>query len=137
LQDIYKPYKKIKKLKLLIIPAVIIGLLIIVGLFSAIYIKKTVESPNSTESTKKSFSVKSGQSLDEIAKNLETAKLIKSDFVFSLYMKASKRAKKIQAGDYQIPANLNMKDVAGIITFGQVNATKITIPEGCSRNRWR
>jgi UPF0755 protein len=89
-----------------------------------------VESPNSTESTKKSFSVKSGQSLDEIAKNLETAKLIKSDFVFSLYMKASKRAKKIQAGDYQIPANLNMKDVAGIITFGQVNATKITIPEG-------
>jgi UPF0755 protein len=129
LRDIYKPYKKIKKIKWLA-PVAVGVVIIIFGLISAAYVKRTVENPNSTDATKKGFSVKQGQSLDEVAKNLEAAKLIKSDFVFSLYMKASKRAKKIQAGDYQIPGNLNMKDVAGIITFGQVSATRITIPEG-------
>lgn len=123
------PGIKKRRLQLGILTAAL-GMLFFSGLATAAYIKKTVETPNNGSSEQVSFSVKNGESLDQVSANLEKSKLVKSDFIFSLYMKASKRSGRIQAGEYQIAGNLNMKDVAGIITAGQVISTRVTIPEG-------
>lgn len=134
MQDIHKNNLKFKYVKSKfwkrVLPVVGIGALIIFGISYGLYVKKTIESANNGSGEKVNFTVKAGESLDQISKNLEDAKIIKSDFIFSLYIKASKRSGSIQAGEYQIAGNLNMKEVAGIITAGQVFSNRITIPEG-------
>lgn len=100
---------------------------LIIGLF---WVNSVIASPNSNSEEKKLVKIEEGQGTQEIAKNLEGAGVIKSDFIFVLYLKYQKMAAGIQAGEYEIPQNLTMIQLAEMITKGKTASTKITIPEG-------
>lgn len=119
-----------RKKKAILIASVFIGLIAISALIFGLWVKNTLYSPNSGSSEKKQFVVESGQSLDEISSNLQKEGIIKSRFVFALYLKYKGKAGSIQAGDYQIAGNLNIVDVCGILTYGNITSGRITIPEG-------
>lgn len=102
-------------------------LILILGLF---WVKITIASPNSAIAEKKLVKIEEGQGTQEIAGKLSEAGVLKNSFVFVLYLKYQKMAANIQAGEYEIPQNLTMIQLAGMITAGKTASTKITIPEG-------
>lgn len=67
------------------------------------------------------FSVQSGNSLSRVARNLESQGLIKSHTVFKYYCDFAGLGQKIQAGDYLIQKNMNMFEIASLLTTGDGN----------------
>ena len=78
--------------------------------------------------SEKEFSVKSGQSTQEIAENLEQEGFITSATVFSWYAKA--RAELIQVGVYKLSSSKNMKEILATLVQGKGAEYLVTIPEG-------
>lgn len=99
------------------------------SIFAAMY-SNAVNTPNKGSSAQQVFVISSGQGLEKIANNLHDQKLVSNVFVFELYMKAAGLSGKVQAGEYKIAGNLNMKNLAQLITLGKITTNKITIPEG-------
>jgi len=128
LENNYLNTKK-KKTGLYITTGILVTLLVIC-ISLGFWVKITIESPNSSNTEKKPITITSGQGLEEIANNLKDASLIKNTFVFGLYLKYKGMAGKVMAGEYQIPQNLTMIELAGLITEGKIVTNKITIPEG-------
>ena len=87
---------------------------------------------NSSDETVVAFTVESGQSVEEIAKNLESEGLIRSAALFQLYASLSNLSSKLQAGEYQVPQNLNVKEVAELLQHGTFEE-KLTFIEGWRR----
>lgn len=105
-------------------------ILVLILFFAITYIQFIIKSPNSDNGDKIDFIIVSGQGLETISRNLEEEKLIKNSFIFALYLKYEGKSGSILAGEYEIPRNLNMVDVANIITKGNIVSQKITFPEG-------
>ena len=80
----------------------------------------------------KTIEIQNGETLSQIAKNLEEQNLIKSSFWFETYVWLSRIQSKLQAGKYSISPNSNIVQIAGIISQGKVteNDIWVTIPEG-------
>lgn len=74
------------------------------------------------------FIVRSGQSTNQIAQNLQSQGLIKSALIFSVYVKF--KAELIQVGVYKISATQSMKEILAILASGKTSEDLITIPEG-------
>lgn len=121
--------KKSRKRPLFIFLGFVLTLIIflIAGIF---WINIMIKSPNSRVADKNLVKIEEGQGTQEIAVKLSEAGVLKNSFVFVLYLKYEKLASNIQAGEYEIPQNLNMIQLAEMITAGKTASTKITIPEG-------
>lgn len=76
--------------------------------------------------------VGSGQSLSTIADMLQTHGLVRSAIIFRVYVQALGRERDLKAGDYTIPANSTLLDIASQISGGRGSSTDIAvfIPEG-------
>lgn len=74
--------------------------------------------------------VKSGESLKDIALDLEKKQLVNKAIYFILYSKIKKIYPKVKAGEYLIEGDVSLVDVADILTGGKVYLRKITFPEG-------
>jgi UPF0755 protein len=94
------------------------------------YVQLVITSPNSDNPETTEFIIKSGQGLETISKNLEEAELINNNFIFALYLKYEGQSGNILAGEYEIARNLNMVEVANIITKGNIVSQRVTFPEG-------
>ena len=70
----------------------------------------------STES--KDIVVAKGQSLSQIADQLQKEKLIKSSLVFQLYVKQQGLAKKLQAGLFKISPSMDAAEIVKVLTSG-------------------
>jgi UPF0755 protein len=116
--------------KAFLIPLAVILVGIIFACAFVFYAKNVIKTPNSKDGAKKIFTVSAGQGAGEVAENLKKEKLIKSPFIFILYLNYKGLGDQVQAGEYEIASNLNMIDVASIITTGKIVTSKITIPEG-------
>lgn len=109
----------------------IILVFVIVILFSVVsYIQYLATTPNSDSTEAVNFVIESGQGLETISKNLQEDGLIKNHFVFGLYLKYQGKAGSVLAGEYEITKDLNMIEVANIITKGNIISQKVTFPEG-------
>lgn len=122
--------KRKKRSKKMIIFGSVFGVLFLSLFVFISYVQNTVTSSNSDDSATVTFVIESGQGLETISKNLEEARIIKSDFIFGLYLKYEGEASSVLAGEYVIAKNLNMIEVANIITEGNIVSQKITFPEG-------
>jgi UPF0755 protein len=82
--------------------------------------------------TEKNFLIEKGESLKEIADNLEKERLIRSSFWFSAYVLFKGWAGHLMAGEYSLSPSLTIPEITLKITDGQINSSevKITIPEG-------
>ena len=67
------------------------------------------------------FTVKSGETLNVIADNLEAVDLIRSAFVFQVYMRSQSMAEQIKIGDYQFRRNMTVEQIARQLVEGAKN----------------
>ena len=67
------------------------------------------------------FEISSGDSLNRVATNLETAGLIRSKTVFKYYCDFAGMGQKIQVGTYTLKKSMEMTEIADLLTTGDGN----------------
>lgn len=121
--------KKITKIKILIVIFIMLTLLLIslcVGLFFFNFLQ---EAP-SDDMSLYPFTISSGETASEIGTRLENEGFIKKALFFRFVVKQENLI--LQAGEYNLPKNLPLKDLALELTHGTFD-TRITILEGWRR----
>ena len=90
----------------------------------------TTTSPvNAADTTQRTFTIKPGEGIKEIASNLKSEGLIKDTVAFFLLVKYNKLDEKIQAGDFYLSPAMDAEKVAKALQVGTYD-TRVTIPEG-------
>ena len=67
------------------------------------------------------FEISSGDSLNRVATNLENAGLIRNRSVFKYYCDFAGMSQKIQVGSYTLKKDMNMTEIADLLTTGDGN----------------
>ena len=98
--------------------------------------KKALITPNSDKSETINFQIEEGISVDTILENLINSNLLERNnrFFTKAYLRFSKLGDKIQAGSYQIPQNLNIKELINTLQNGKEQDIWVTIPEGLRKD---
>ncbi|MFP3943666.1 MAG: endolytic transglycosylase MltG [Alphaproteobacteria bacterium] len=113
-----------------------VGVLIaaIIGVFLAYYYWQqayTAPGPVAAEGADHTiFSVERGMPLGAIARSLERRGLISDSFVFTIGVRLSGGAGNMKAGEYAIPSQATMKEIARILRDGDAILHKLTVAEG-------
>ncbi|MEX2028718.1 MAG: endolytic transglycosylase MltG [Candidatus Curtissbacteria bacterium] len=108
--------------------AVIIVILVITPIALLKYYNFLLSAPSQDEQAQ-IFVVTPGQGLNQIAKNLEEAKLIRNTLAFRVLATQMGIVKNIQAGDFRFSPNQSAKEIAQLLTHGALDLW-ITFPEG-------
>jgi len=109
---------------LLIVLFIVVMLLVIAGG----WILYEIKVPFGKSSENIFFEVKDGQSTLEIAKNLESEKIIRNSCFFALFVKIKKQ--NMLPGLYYLKANMSLSTILNQLSLGKIQEYKITIPEG-------
>ncbi len=91
--------------------------------------QKAIVTPVSNNSEEMEFVIEEGESTDQIAQRLEEAGLIKSKLYFKLYLRQNSMASTIQAGTFDVPQNLSMKELVEVLQNAQIPDITVVIPE--------
>lgn len=112
---------------LLALLAVIIVLIVGAGAWLYILFRPV---PVSRENV--SFDVRSGDTLDQVAQQLQASGLIRSAWAFRLYAHFSGGGHDLQAGHYLFRKGLSISEILSALEHGSVvsNNVTVTIPEG-------
>lgn len=105
-------------------------LIVILFFFFGIFLWQGIYLPKDSISESKIFSIERGESLFQIAENLEKEGLIKSKYFFDFYVLIKGKAKNLQAGRYELSSAMNIAEIAQKIISGDIAKEKITIIEG-------
>ncbi|MCD4704540.1 endolytic transglycosylase MltG [bacterium] len=105
----------------------IFALLIALFCLGFIFYTYQVDTPLVNESNKQEFIIEKGDSLIEIAENLEQQGLIKSKFWFEFYLKVKKLSSKLIADSFEISPAMSIKEIAHILTTNKSNFSEKTI----------
>ncbi len=109
----------------LIVVASGVGLLIILaGLFFSALLPYAGEQ--------KIFTVEKGEGFKDVANSLEAESLIKSSLAVKFYMLLSASAFDLKPGVYLIAPSMGAIDIISLLTKGDRQIEKITLPEGSS-----
>lgn len=100
----------------------------IVLIFTVLYIGVSLRSTHAIHG--QDVLIDSGASSFAIAKQLKQQNIVDSAFLFRGLARLSGDARKLKSGLYHFDGNLNMFDVLNILTKGQVQQFRVTIPEG-------
>ncbi len=89
---------------------------------------------NTNDNVKKEFIIKSGDSVQEIAANLQSRNLISEMDFFKFYVWQKKISGELQAGSYELSPAMSIPEIANLFIGGKIksNEISITIPEGFS-----
>lgn len=104
----------------------------ICGLAAALlygYVLNVLQTPMPVDAPK-IVQIKSGESLRNIARNLQQNGLVQKDWQFVLYSKINKTYPRMKAGEYLFEKEVTLKDVTQILTGGKFYLRKITFAEG-------
>lgn len=86
--------------------------------------------PVSTSQKTQLVTVKEGSTLDTIAQQLESDKLIRSAWAFKLYVSAKQVRADLQAGTYAFSPSLSVSQIVTKLTHGKVATNDVTIIPG-------
>jgi UPF0755 protein len=115
--------------RLLIILALLAGL-VIAGMIGVRVFYDTNLKAVSTSSESTTIVVEQGATVDAIAKELKQKGLIRSDLVFSLYIRSKQTDNPLIAGTYKLQPNLSTPQIVSILSHGKVATDLITILPG-------
>ena len=83
-----------------------------------------------------SFTIETGEGVNQISNNLHQAGLINSKLNFEIYVWLLQRENKIKAGAYSLSPKYSLRQLVNIITYGwSPNEKQITIIEGWSNRQ--
>ncbi len=88
------------------------------------------DKPNSDSSSRVTFTVPKGASLNKIIGILDEKELIRDPLVFKWFIRYNGLSTKLQAGDYVVQKDLTFAELAEILQNGKSEEVRITIPEG-------
>ncbi len=109
------------------------GLIIIIWV--AVILWQGIYAPKDKDpKIEKIFTIKQGQSMQEIAGSLEKENLIKNDFYFIIYLLSKGDSTKLQAGKFLLNSGMVIPVIAQEIISGNCVPEIITIIEGWSIN---
>ena len=97
------------------------------GLF---YFRNNVYYSRGAENRVIIFEIKKGEGTEQIASRLAEKNIISGKVYFYYYLYTSRLLNKIMPGSYMLNGNLNIPEIAHIITNSEAQAVKITFPEG-------
>ena len=103
----------------------VLFLVVIFFIWQEVYLPQTYSN-----STTEDITIQKGQSLIEIASQLERAGVLKHRFWFEMYVVLTRNEHKLQAGEYELTNSQSVAKIAGDIITGSTRKYVITIPEG-------
>lgn len=109
---------------------VIVALLAVGGSIAARQRYYAYLKPLSGNQKTQIFTVKEGESVKEIADDLDTARLIRSSWAFQLYVQRNDQSKQLQAGTYALSPSQSIPDIATTLSRGRVAVKLVTILPG-------
>lgn len=102
-------------------------ILLLGGLF---YFRNNVYYSRGMETRVVIFEIKKGEGTEKIVSGLAEKNIISGKIYFYYYLYANRLLNKIMPGSYMLNGNLNIPEIAHIITNPEAQAIKITFPEG-------
>ncbi len=100
------------------------------GVGGFFYVRRELFISVSQQAEEEYFEIKKGQSVKDIAFSLKNAGLIRNPWVFIGYLTYKGTTGELIAGDYLLKENMNLVEIAEVLTSGETAQKKITIPEG-------
>ena len=89
-----------------------------------------VNTPVSTKNEPVVIHVQQGESITDVAEQLQEKGLIRDRDVFRYYARIAGLDRSIQAGDYVLNKNMSMRQIAEALQHGRPDQVAVTIPEG-------
>lgn len=86
-------------------------------------------APVSSDESTKVFVITKGAGVSEIAKQLKETNLIKSEFVFKVYVKQNNLTNKLQAGSYKLSPSMSAPEILKVLQSGSEDVW-VTLLEG-------
>lgn len=115
-------------MKKLLIPIIVTLIVFILAAFWWV----SASAPPGTSDESQRFVIAKGSSAGRVAQELKEDGLIKNSLIFRFYVQATGRAKKIQAGAYDLSPNLSLYKLVNKLMDGPTQVW-VTIPEGLRR----
>jgi UPF0755 protein len=112
---------------------ILLGVLLPAGLFfllSGAWIWHTLYIPVKTGVKETLFVIEPGQSMKQIADNLESRNLIPSALVFRAYARYQKAAHRIPAGEHLVSLPASPVQILNQLRKGRIKLYRLTVPEG-------
>ena len=117
--------------KILRIFSILVLLAAVFILGGYLFYSSAINKKNSNFSEIKKFTIQNGESSEDISKRLREEGLIQNSFIFDMYAWQTKKDDKLRAGEYDIPKNISIKEIIGILSsMRALEQNKITIIEG-------
>ncbi|HEY1835904.1 MAG TPA: endolytic transglycosylase MltG [Candidatus Saccharimonadales bacterium] len=110
-----------------------LGIVVVIIVVAAIAVRRVYYDnllPVSSRSTVSLFTITSGESSTNIAKSLQTAKLIRSNEVFEWYVSSQNVRSELQAGTYVLRPSMSVPDIVNIFVKGEIATNYVTILPG-------
>lgn len=124
-----QPAKRRWPRRLLIVVAV--GLAVICAATVAVrYVYNQNLKPASSSQQTQSITIEEGATVDEIAKQLEDKKVIKSAWAFKLYVSSKEVRAALQAGTYELAPSQDVPEIVSQLTQGKIVTNLVTILSG-------
>lgn len=120
-----KPKNKFGKIVL-----VIIGVLILLVFMAFLYLNNQFNQSYSADASTKSFVINHGESVQDIATDLQAKGIIGSSTFFTWLVRLQGNSAKIQSGVYSLSASQSMREILNQITTGSHTYEVIKIQEG-------
>ncbi len=102
-------------------------MIIIIGALAAWFFYE-LKAPVSKSDQNVFFEIKSGESTADIASELQSDNLVRSNWMFSFWVKYKKIT--LMPGLYYLRPNMTISEIANDLSVGNVSEYQITIPEG-------
>jgi UPF0755 protein len=127
-------FKNIRSLTRIFLLALITFL--IAGVFIKLRYDKVIQTSNSESSDKVVVTIDEGQAVDSIITELVDKGVLKENWrtYLKVYLKLNDLSSKLQAGTYNIPQNLNIKEIVGTLQHANSQDVWVTIPEGLRKD---
>ena len=116
--------------------SIVLIIAIIAGIGLLIDYRSSLDKQNSKDSEKVTFQITEGEAVDTILGNLVDEGLLRKRFVryTKVFLKVSKMEGQIQAGTYNIPKNLSIKELITTLQNGKNQDVWVTIHEGLRKD---
>ncbi len=109
------------------------GILLMTGVILSLFIYQMrlfTKTPAASREQIIPFTITPGQSLGQVAANLEKEGLVTNQSLFKLYVRYKKASTRLMAGEYQLSASKTPAQILDHLLKGRVRLYRMTIPEG-------
>ena len=111
--------------------ALIVAVLAAIAGGRALRYRRFLARPYPPEAGAIEVDVPPGASLRQVARLLESSRVVASARMFRRLAKTRREAGRVQAGDYEFQTPIRPGDVLSALVHGRVKVRQFTIPEGC------